>query len=294
MDDDDTLQRAVVMKQEYRLSSVSPSWKSNQSPILRCRKHVKKSYPMGVSRRNVHRNGSHWARLVAQSTYDLPNDNTACPANCRQVPWKAGSDLWNGGTLPNYVQATCTGLSGNGTTNDGPAIQDCIDSAPAGTAVYVPKGVYYVNSTLSMRSNVALRGALSSAPPYLPAANPSATTFKLGSNGGVSFSGGSTGPNVGIAGGYSKGSTSLVMNAGHGFETGDWIIVSEKPDTAIPVTNSGDDGACTWCGENDVFTDGADRASVANVSGNNITLSRPLYTHSNPDCLRWPGASLLK
>ena len=126
-------------------------------------------------------------RLVAQSTYDLPNDNTACPANCRQIPWKAGSDLWNGGTLPNYAQTTCTGLSGNGTTNDGPAIQNCIDSASAGTAIYIPAGVYYVNSTLRMKSNVALRGAMGSAAPYLPAANPSATTFKLGSNGGVSF-----------------------------------------------------------------------------------------------------------
>lgn len=216
-------------------------------------------------------------RLLAQSVYDLPNDNTSCPANCRQVPWKAGSDLWNAGTLPNYPQVTCTGLSGNGTTNDGPAIQSCIDGASAGTAVYIPQGVYYVNSSLSMKSNVVLRGAMSSAPPYLPAANPSATTFKLGGNGTVSFSDGSTGSNVGIASGYTKGSTSLVMNAGHGFSAGDWIIVSEQPDTAIPVTNLGDDGTCTWCGENDGVHLMAQIVQVTNVSGNNITLSRPLY-----------------
>src|ERR1035438_8050342 len=66
-------------------------------------------------------------RLMAQS-YSLPNDNTSCPGNCRVVPWQAGSDLWNGGTLPNYPSVNCTGLAGNGTTNDGPALQACINS----------------------------------------------------------------------------------------------------------------------------------------------------------------------
>src|SRR6476660_3852994 len=70
----------------------------------------------------------------AQGTYSLPNDDNGCPSNCRQIPWQTGSDLWNGGTLPNYTQVTCSGLAGNGTTNDGPAIQTCINNAASGTA----------------------------------------------------------------------------------------------------------------------------------------------------------------
>ena len=217
-------------------------------------------------------------RLMAQSSsYDLPNIDTGCPANCRQIPWRTGSDLWNGGMLPNYTQVTCTGLAGNGTTNDGPAIQSCITNASADTAVYIPAGVYYVDTNLRMKSNVVLRGALPSALPYLPSANASATTFKLGGSGSVSFSGGSRGSNVGVSSGYTKGSATLVMNAGHGFATNDWIIVSENPDTSIPVTMNGDDGNCTWCGENDGVHLMAQFAQVTSVNGNTVTISRPLY-----------------
>src|ERR1700729_2518568 len=83
-------------------------------------------------------------RIQAQ-TFSLPSDNTSCPGNCRVIPWQAGSDLWNGGKLPNYPSTTCTGLAGNGTTNDGPAIQACINAAAANTAVLVPAGTYLIN-----------------------------------------------------------------------------------------------------------------------------------------------------
>ena len=217
-------------------------------------------------------------RLLAQSgAYDLPNDNAGCPDNCRQVPWRAGSNLWNGGTLPNYTQVTCSGLAHNGTTDDGPGIQTCINGATANTAVYIPAGVYYVNNHINMKSNVVLRGAIAAAAPFLPSANASATTFKLGSSGGISFSGGSNGSNVGIASGYTKGSTTIVMNAGHGFAVNNWILMSENADTAIPVTRTGDDGNCTWCGENDGVHLMAQFAQVTSVIGNTITISRPLY-----------------
>ncbi len=91
-------------------------------------------------------------------TYNLPNNDAACPNGCRVVPWSAGSDLWSGGTLPNYTPVTCSGLAGNGTTNDGPAIQTCINAAAANTAVFLPSGTYLVNSTVRLKSNVALRG----------------------------------------------------------------------------------------------------------------------------------------
>jgi hypothetical protein len=216
-------------------------------------------------------------RLLAQSAYDLPNDDANCPANCRQVPWKTGSDLWNGGTLPNYTQVTCTGLAGNGTTDDGPAIQACINAASANTAVYVPAGVYLVNTNLTLKSNVALRGAKPSAPPFLPAADPAATTFKLGTNGGVTmYKGDSTGSNVAISSGYTKGSASIAMASGT-WAVGSWIIVSENPDTTIPVTNLGDDGNCTWCGENDGVHLMAQIVQITAVNGTTLSLSRPLY-----------------
>jgi hypothetical protein len=221
--------------------------------------------------------------LFAQSAYDLPNNDAACPANCRQVPWKAGSDQWNGGTLPTYTPATCSPLVGDGTTDDGPKIQSCINAAAAGTAVYIPAGVYYVNTSLSMKSNVVLRGAKPSSSPYLPNADAAATTFKLGANGAVNF-GSSTstnrGSNISITSGYTKGSTSLTLSSASGLTTGTWLFVSEDPDPAIPVTKTGQDGDCNWCGWDDntgnnlmnQFT-----MVTGSPSGSTVTISRPLY-----------------
>src|SRR5580704_395408 len=99
--------------------------------------------------------------LMAQTPYSLPNNNAGCPGNCRVIKWMAGSDLWNGGVLPNYTSVTCTGLAGNGTTNDGPAIQACINNQPGTAAnpkaVLIPAGTYLVNSTVRLRSYVTLR-----------------------------------------------------------------------------------------------------------------------------------------
>src|ERR1700678_461383 len=96
---------------------------------------------------------------VQAQTYNLPNDNASCPGKCRVIPWKTGADLWSNGTLPTYSPVICTGLAANGTTNDGPAIQTCINNAALNTAVFIPAGTYLINSTLRLKSDVVLRGA---------------------------------------------------------------------------------------------------------------------------------------
>ena len=221
--------------------------------------------------------------LFAQAPYDLPNDDNGCPGNCRQIPWRAGSDLWNGGVLPVYTPVTCSGLHADGVTNDGPAIQACINNAAAQTAVFIPPGVYYVNNALAMRSNVVLRGAKTSGTPYLPNADASATTFRLGSNGAISFgSGGSQtrGSSISITAGYTKGSTSLTLASVSGITTGTWLFLSEDPDPEIPVTKTGRDGDCTWCGWDDDTGNHPMNQLVtvtAPPSGNTVTINRPLY-----------------
>jgi Abnormal spindle-like microcephaly-assoc'd, ASPM-SPD-2-Hydin len=112
-------------------------------------------------------------------TYALPNENTGCPGNCRVIAWQTGSDLWNGGTLPTYPGVACTGLPASGSSTDaGPAIQACINSAASNTAVLLPAGSFTVNSTVRLKSNVVLRGAKAEgAPPFMPVADASATTI---------------------------------------------------------------------------------------------------------------------
>jgi len=223
-------------------------------------------------------------RLSAQ-TYSLPNDNTGCPGNCRAIPWQAGSDLWNGGTLPVYPSVTCTGLAGNGTTNDGPAIQACINNAAANTAVYVPAGTYAINSTVMLKSNVVLRGA-----------GPASTVFNLGSNGqfttqnfsygsnltpGVSY--GSNTPGYKLSGAPQKGATTLTIASGS-VQPGAWISVFADNDPTL-VNTTGSDGFCEWCGDNTGYRVMQQIVQVTAVSGSTLTLARPLYytLYSNPE-----------
>jgi hypothetical protein len=228
----------------------------------------------------------------AHAVYDLPDDDSGCPANCRQVPWRAGSDLWSGGALPVYPAVECGGLvEGDGTTDNAPAIQSCIDSAAADTAVLLPAGMYYVNAALTLKSRVVLRGAgggpgaqgtwMSSTYHGDVGAGATVTTLKLGPNAYVETPGsGSLGSTVSLASGFGKGSTSLTTSSAHGLAVGDWIVVSENQgDTDIPTSWTGQDGDCTWCGESNasgyLMTQIVQVASVS--SSTTITLGRPLY-----------------
>jgi len=218
-------------------------------------------------------------RLLAQSSYSLPNDNNSCPADCRQIPWKGGSDLWNHGKLPAYTQdPTCTGLVADGSTDNTTAINSCIANAAAGHAVYIPAGVYYVAGTINMKSQVVLRGAKPSASPFLPTADTSATTLKFGKSGQVSFGGSYSSPaSVSVTGSATKGMTTLTLSPGHGLAPNDWIMISESDDQNTSLV---DQASCTWCGwkgSAPPYHLMVQVVQVTAVNGNDITISRPLY-----------------
>ena len=218
--------------------------------------------------------------LFAQAPYALPNDDNGCPANCRQIPWQSGSDLWNSGTLPTYTQdPACVGLVADSTTDNTAVINACISAAGAGHAVFIPAGVYYVAGTVNMKSNVVLRGAKPSGPPYLPTADPSATTLVFGANAQIYFVGNYTAPStdIKVTSAATKGSTTLTLTAGHGLVQNDWIAISESDDLNTSLVNQ---GGCTWCGwrgSSPPYHLMVQIAEVTSVSGNVITLSRPLY-----------------
>jgi hypothetical protein len=215
-----------------------------------------------------------------QCVYDLPNDNAGCPANCRQIPWQAGSDLWNGGTLPNYTSVTCTGLAGNGTTDDGPAIQTCINNASAGTAVYIPAGTYLVNSTVRLKSNVVLRGAGST------------TQIDEGANGWLTTQDQSHSVNIdppttynqipttyALSGAPQKGDTTLTIGSGQ-VSVGAWIKVFGNDD---PTLISDPGGSCDYCGDDTGAYLMQQIVQVTTINsgtggaGSVVTISQPLY-----------------
>jgi len=233
------------------------------------------------------------------AVYDLPNNDAGCPANCRQIPWLAGADTWNGtgtpgsGTLPVYTAVACTaGLTeGDGTTDNTTAIQTCLNALSANQATVLPAGIFYVNGVLQIASQKVLRGAgsvpcaqgrwLSATYHGDTGAGATCTTLKFGPGGSLRNSGsGGLGAAVALASGYTKGSTSLVTSAGgHGVVSGDWVIIAQlQGSTDPPVTWTGDNGVCDWCGMTDGVGDIMTQiVQVTNVSGNTLTLSRPLY-----------------
>ena len=218
-------------------------------------------------------------RLSAQTPYELPNDDNGCPANCRQIHWQAGSDLWNSGTLPTYTQdEACAGIVADGTTDNTSAINACITAAAAGHAVYIPAGVYYVAGTINMKSQVVLRGAKASGQPFLPAADAAATTLKFGTKGQIGFGGSYSAPSaISVTSSATKGSTALTLTAGHGLAQNDWIMVSESDDLNTTLVNQ---ASCTWCGWHGSSTPYhlmVQIVQVTGVNGNDITISRPLY-----------------
>ena len=234
-----------------------------------------------------------WA-VPASAIYDVPNNDAGCPANCRQIPWLAGSDVWNGGTLPVRTGVNCTiGLTeGNGTTDNTLAIEACLAAIGTDQASVLPVGMFYVNGQLDIPSNKSLRGRGSNncsqgtwlsqtfSGDTVAGGSAACTTLKLGTNGFINFPGSAQlGTTFNLSSGYTKGSQSIVASSTPtGMAVNDWLLISELMDTGIPVTNVGVSGTCTWCGENDNLNRVMTQiVQITSVSGTTIGLSRPLY-----------------
>ncbi len=224
---------------------------------------------------------AHLEPQIQAQTYSLPNVNTGCPANCRLSSWKAGSDLWNGGVLPSYTPVTCTTLAGNGTTNDGPAMQTCINNAASGTAVFIPAGTYLVNSILRLKSNVVLRGAGPTTQLNL-GANGELTTqsFSYSSISGYNGYGVFPSP-YSLSGTPTKGDTTVTIASGS-VSVGTWIKIFGNDDPSL-VNDTGTDGTCNWCGDNSGWYVQQQIVQVTAInsgtggSGSVVSISRPLY-----------------
>ncbi len=82
----------------------------------------------------------------------------------RRITWQPG--------VPGGIPARTTvcanvvtnyGAAGDGVRDDSAAIQNAINACPAGQVVYIPAGTYRLNSQLTVRKGIVLRGAGSSA-----------------------------------------------------------------------------------------------------------------------------------
>jgi hypothetical protein len=68
----------------------------------------------------------------------------------------------------------------------------------------------------------------------------------------------------------------VTTSAAHGLAAGDLAFIDQSNDPAL-VTNSGDEGVCTWCGRNNGTRSMGEMKTVVSVSGLNVTFTTPLY-----------------
>ena len=149
------------------------------------------------------------------------------------------------------------------------AITDC----PANQVVYLNAGNYNLTATISLKSDMTLRGA-----------GPDSTVliFIADLERNLSIYGGRTdGTNGGIdiVSGHTKGSSQLMLSNASDFVPNNYVYISELNDPSLPVVVSNTNGKCGWCG---IYGTNGTRArlqlsKVTSVSGNTITISPPMF-----------------
>jgi hypothetical protein len=152
-------------------------------------------------------------------------------------------------------------------------IQTALNSAPANTVVMLSSGTYSI-SNLTIPSNVTLRGA----GPGLTILN--TTGSSNGDVAAVRF-----GPKVqgeytatahDISSGYTKGSTSIVLNNTTNISVGTLLVIDQLNDSSL-VTNNGTYGTISWNSRNSGARVQGQTVEVKSISGNTVTFDPPLY-----------------
>jgi hypothetical protein len=188
----------------------------------------------------------------------------------RAIDWSAAGVP---GGIPNRTTVCATlqaSTFGNGTSDATSGIQTALNGCPANQVVVLSAGTFRINGSLSVPSNVTLRGA---------GADQTKLDLHGSSNGAVNL--GSGDPNASnavlITSGSTAGSTSLVLVNSGNVSVGGYLLITELNTTYVSII--GDEGACKWC---DTFWNGT-RArgqivEVTSKSGNTVGITPALYS----------------
>src|SRR5215467_12298081 len=112
------------------------------------------------------------ASPIAEGEYAIPAG--------RSISWyPAGLDVIGGIPTSHAHTTTITGLHPNGSTDDSGTINAAITAAAYDTVLIIPPGVYRIDNDINMKNGVVLRGAHQFVAPFMPTADPTATTLML-------------------------------------------------------------------------------------------------------------------
>jgi len=199
---------------------------------------------------------------AAWATYSLPT--------ARSVTWQGNVGV--SGDIPSRTTIYKT-LSPSG-GDDTSAIQTAIDNCPTGQVVKLNAGTFKISTPMTISRGITLRGAgMGSTIIQGQASATGAYLVKVG--GGISF-----GTSYGITAGLTKGSTTITTSAAHGWSVGDviWIDQLNNASDDPPVSSTGNNGACTWCGRSSGSRSLGQAVKVTAVpTSTTATLEIPLY-----------------
>jgi hypothetical protein len=174
--------------------------------------------------------------------------------------------------------------SGSGTTINvaaGGNIQSALNSAKAGSVVLLAAGTYSLSSTLTMTTNnVTLMGA-----------GPSSTIIQFsGADSDIIDIGNTSSWSSSVScSGVTQGATSITAASASGISVGDLVVISETMPSY--ATLDGEDGELSWGGapgtsggsSNDTTRGMMQVDKVTAISGNTLTLERPIYLSFTTD-----------
>lgn len=193
----------------------------------------------------------------------------------RRIDWSPGIP---GGVPTNYtlcanVKDAPYNAVGDDLTDDTLAFQNALAACGAGTYVYVPTGTYKLTAGLSIPSGVLLKGD-----------GPTLSKLKDYSAGGsylVQINGQSSTITANIIAGYTKDSTQITVDNATNLNVNDYIMISQLNETSL-VFSKGYGNNCNWCGPRDHYERAmAQILKITAKSGNDLTLSRPIYYASS-------------
>ena len=177
-------------------------------------------YRVGRADIDLNENGLPDDREALIHIHDLPET-----ARARWARAGLGAPATNYATVVNVRDY---GAKGDGATDDAAAISSAVSKAPAGSVVYLPAGTYRLLSTLSLKSDMILRGD-----------GPALTSLIFEGSGTanrciaiIRWDSEQPADTVAVTDGMALGSTRVTVASVSGFQPGDIIEIDEDNDPA--------------------------------------------------------------
>jgi hypothetical protein len=254
---------------------------TKQKVLCRCKSHLRWSLAVVLLAELMA-----WKPVCAQSASGLIPSSRAIDWSHAGIP----------GGIPDANWPICQTIPPSGGSDDSVAIQNAINACPAGSVVALTAGNYRLHRSSTVcqgKSDDYATGVyeaglcLTDKSIVLRGAGPNNTTLSYGDGAsiismGETYLSSSSISFIAVTSSASQGAVQLTLQSVSGITVNSYIVVTQTnptdPADGNPLVNTaGYTGSCSGCGHDLTTSVMAQIDRVTAVSGNVITLERPLY-----------------